>query len=140
MKGPAVDEPSRRTVLAVGAAAAAAAVAGCSKYGEPKSTPASSAPAGAVLAKTGDIPVGGGVIFGAKEVVVTQPAKGTFKAFSSTCTHQRCTVADVTNGTINCTCHGSKFSITDGSVVHDPAPSPLPAKQITVSGDSILLS
>jgi Rieske Fe-S protein len=134
-----VDEPSRRTVLAA-SAAAAATLAGCSKYGETKSPPATSAPAAAVLAKTGDIPVGGGVIFAAQQVVVTQPTKGAFKAFTSICTHQGCQVIEVANGTINCPCHGSKFSIKDGSVVHDPAPAPLAARKITVSGDSIMLS
>jgi nitrite reductase/ring-hydroxylating ferredoxin subunit len=134
-----VDEPSRRTVLAA-SAAAVAAVAGCSTYGEPKNAPAQSAPADAVLAKTGDVPVGGGVIIGASQVVITQPTAGTFKAFTSVCTHEQCEVANVEGGTINCTCHGSKFDITDGSVVKDPAPQPLAAKQITVTGDSIQLA
>ena len=135
-----MDEPSRRTVLAAGAAAVAA-VAGCSTYGEPKNdAPASSAPAGTAIASTGDVPVGGGVIIAASEVVVTQPTAGTFKAFTSVCTHQQCQVASVANGTINCDCHGSKFSITDGSVVQDPAPQPLAPKQITVSGTSISLA
>jgi Rieske Fe-S protein len=134
-----VDEPSRRTVLAA-SAAAVAAVAGCSTYGEPQNAPASSAPADAVLAKTGDVPVGGGLIIGDSQVVVTQPTAGTFKAFTSVCTHQQCQVANVDGGTINCTCHGSKFDINDGSVVQDPAPQPLAAKQITVSGDSIQLA
>ncbi|MFE6484380.1 Rieske (2Fe-2S) protein, partial [Streptomyces sp. NPDC057757] len=61
-------------------------------------------------------------------------------AFSSICTHQRCPVANVSDGTINCTCHGSKFSITDGSVTNPPATEPLPAKQITVRGNSISLA
>ena len=74
------------------------------------------------------------------QVVVTQPAKGTFKAFSSICTHQGCPVATVANGTINCDCHGSKYAIADGAVVDGPAPRPLPPKQITVSGDSITLT
>jgi Rieske Fe-S protein len=134
-----VDEPSRRTVLAA-SAAAVAAVAGCSTYGEPKNAPASSAPADAVLAKTADVPVGGGLIVGDAQVVITQPTAGTFKAFTSVCTHQQCQVANVEGGTINCTCHGSKFDINDGSVVSDPAPQPLAAKQITVSGDSIQLA
>jgi len=113
-------------------------VAGCAKYGEPKNTPAS-APANAILGKTEDIPVGGGVIFAPNQVVVTQPVKGTFKAFSSICTHQGCPVATVANGIINCDCHGSKYAIADGSVVNGPAPQPLPPKQITISGDSITL-
>lgn len=135
-----MDEPSRRTVLAA-SAAAVAAVAGCSTYGEPQqSAPASSAPADTVLAKTTDVPVGGGVIIGDSQVVITQPTAGTFKAFTSVCTHQQCQVASVEGGTINCTCHGSKFDINDGSVVKDPAPQPLAAKQIKVSGDSIQLA
>lgn len=132
-----MDDPSRRTVLA---AAAFAAVTGCSTYGESNSPPASTPQAGAALAKTSQIPVGGGVIFGDSKVVVTQPTAGTFKAFTSVCTHQGCQVASVADGTINCDCHGSKFSIKDGSVVHDPAPQPLAAQQITVSGDSITLA
>jgi Rieske Fe-S protein len=134
-----VDEPSRRTVLAAGAAAVAA-VAGCSTYGEPQQAPATSAPAGTAIAKTGDIPVGGGVVIGDRQVVITQPTAGTFKAFTSVCTHQQCQVAGVSGGTINCDCHGSKYDINDGSVVKDPAPQPLAAKQITVSGDSIQLA
>jgi Rieske Fe-S protein len=134
-----VDEPSRRTVLAAGAAAVAA-VAGCSTYGEPKNAPSPSAPADAVLAKTGDVPVGGGVIIGDSQVVITQPTAGTFKAFTSVCTHEQCQVASVEGGTINCNCHGSKFDIKDGSVVKDPAPQPLAAKQIKVTGDSIRLA
>ena len=132
-----MDDPSRRTVLAV---AAFAAVTGCSTYGESNSPPATTPQAGAVLGTTSQIPVGGGVIFGDSKVVVTQPTAGTFKAFTSVCTHQGCQVASVANGTINCECHGSKFSIKDGSVVHDPATQPLAAKQIKVSGDSITLA
>ncbi|MGW0658958.1 Rieske (2Fe-2S) protein [Streptodolium elevatio] len=94
---------------------------------------------GTALAKTSDIPVGGGKIFDQQKVVVTQPSAGTFKAFSSTCTHQGCTVSSISNGTINCACHGSKFSATDGSVESGPATKPLPAKQIATSGDQITL-
>jgi nitrite reductase/ring-hydroxylating ferredoxin subunit len=135
-----VDDLSRRTLLAAGAAGLAA-VAGCSSYGEPKSAPATtSAPAGTAIAKTGDIPVGGGLIVAASQIVITQPTAGTFKAFTSICTHQQCPVANVANGTINCDCHGSKFSITDGSVASPPAPQPLAPKQIKVTGDAITLA
>ena len=68
------------------------------------------------------------------QLVITQPKAGTFKAFSAICTHQGCTVSTVENGTINCPCHGSQFAIADGSVVNGPAPKPLPAKNIKVSG------
>lgn len=91
------------------------------------------------LARTADIPVGGGVIYAARGVVVTQPTAGEFKAFDSICTHQSCPVANVDGGTINCTCHGSRFSIADGSVKQGPATRPLPSKQIRVDGDQINL-
>lgn len=135
------DSSTRRTVLATGAAAALAA--GCSKYGNGNDSSGSSsvkASGGQELAKTADIPVGGGKILKAQKVVVTQPKKDEFKAFSAVCTHQGCTVSTIANGTINCPCHGSKFSIADGTVAGGPAPKPLPAEQITVEGNSIHLA
>ncbi|MGW3648359.1 Rieske (2Fe-2S) protein [Streptomyces sp. NPDC000878] len=132
--------PTRRTVLL--ATGAAALTAGCSEYGNESSSTESSADTspGQELTTTADIPVGGGKIFKDEQVVVTQPKEGEFKAFTSICTHQKCPVANVSDGTINCTCHGSKFSITDGSVANPPATQPLAEKKITVSGNSILLA
>ena len=101
--------------------------------------PAGSAPAASALAATSKIPVGSGMIFPGPQVVVTQPTAGDFKAFSAVCTHMGCIVNQIGNGTIDCPCHGSQYSITTGDVVSGPAPRPLPAKQIKVSGDSIFL-
>ncbi|HSA49886.1 MAG TPA: Rieske (2Fe-2S) protein [Yinghuangia sp.] len=95
--------------------------------------------AGKPLAKTSEIPVGGGKVFGSEKVVVTQPTAGTFKAFSATCTHQGCLVSEVADGNIDCKCHGSMFSVTDGSVTKGPATRALPEKQIATSGDQISL-
>ncbi len=72
--------------------------------------------------------------------MVTQPSAGTYKAFSSKCTHQGCAVGSVANGVIVCPCHNSEFSVTDGSVKKGPATRPLPAAEITVSGDEIKLA
>jgi Rieske Fe-S protein len=104
--------------------------------------PASSAPAGdaAALAKTTDIPVNGGKVFEQQGVVVTQPAAGTYKAFTSTCTHMGCTVGPVQNNVINCHCHRSEFSAADGSVKKGPATKPLTAKTVTVKGSSITVA
>ncbi|MET7361985.1 Rieske (2Fe-2S) protein [Streptomyces sp. NPDC005562] len=141
--------PCRRTVVAtLGAAGFAAALTACGA-GDDKDT---SEPAGAqkpdgdaagegsVLAATSDIPVGGGKIFKDAGVVVTQPTKGKFKAFSNRCTHKGCPVSSVSDGTVNCPCHGSKFDVADGSVKDGPAPKPLPAARITVAGGSIKLA
>src|SRR4029077_21236939 len=92
----------------------------------------------AVLASTSDVPVGGGKILADKKIVITQPHAGTFDAFTAVCTHQGCIVNTVSGGTINCPCHGSKFSIANGSVVQGPATSPLPPVSIKVQGTSIV--
>lgn len=127
----------------------AAVVAACSTYGkkpEASAEPSTSAvapttggtvPQAKPIAKTSDVPVGSGVIVG--DVVVTQPSAGVFKGFSAKCTHAGCTVNKVADGTIDCPCHGSKFNL-DGSVANGPAARPLDAKNVTVQGDSIVLS
>ncbi|MFI0900994.1 Rieske (2Fe-2S) protein [Streptomyces sp. NPDC020983] len=143
----------RAVVAAAGGAGLAAVLTACgsdSGSGSASDTPAPDAPTsdsgsggsgggGDVLARTSDIPVGGGKVFADQKVVVTQPAAGRFKGFSAVCTHRGCTVIDVSDGTINCPCHGSKFKVEDGSVAHGPATSPLPPKTVTVSGDGITL-
>jgi Rieske Fe-S protein len=156
--------PTRRTVFAAaGGAGLAAVLTACgsdsdsgssadapssdaaappsSDAGTPSASSSSSAAGGgAPLGKTADIPVGGGKVFADQKVVVTQPTAGDFKGFSAVCTHQGCVVADVTDGMINCRCHGSKFRASDGSVAHGPATTPLPAQSVAVSGDSVTLA
>ncbi len=110
----------------------------------PASAPASASSgaggsAAGALAATSDIPVGGGKIFDTQLTVVTQPTAGEFKAFSAVCTHMGCTVSQIADGRIDCPCHGSEYSITDGAVLAGPAPRPLPAKTIKITGDSIFL-
>jgi Rieske Fe-S protein len=99
-----------------------------------------SGPTGTLLGTASDVPVGGGMVYTAAKIVVTQPSKGVYKAFSAVCTHVGCLCNQVANGTINCPCHGSKFKITDGSVVAGPAPAPLPAKTVTVTGGKVYLT
>jgi Rieske Fe-S protein len=125
----------RRTVLVTGAAVLAVPLAACggNKSGSNESS-------GRTLGDTGEIPEGGGKVFKDQKVVVTQPAKGDFKAFSAICTHLGCTVSRVADGTIDCPCHGSRFHIADGTVAHGPAKRPLPPKSIKVSGNSIRLA
>jgi Rieske Fe-S protein len=87
-----------------------------------------------------EVPVGGGFILPNADYVVTQPTKGSYKAFSKICTHQGCPVSAILNKEIVCKCHNSHFSIEDGSVVSGPAQKPLPAAKTTVSGDKIVIS
>jgi Rieske Fe-S protein len=138
----------RRTVLAgAGLGLVGAVVAACSGGSKPAASSSSSAASASatgtsgtpsapgVLAKTADVPVGGGVIVG--DTVVTQPTAGVFTGLSSVCTHAGCNVNKVADGTIDCPCHGSKFNL-DGSVAKGPAAKPLAAKPVTVQGDSIV--
>jgi Rieske Fe-S protein len=159
MAEPSVPASSRRTLLACAGAACAAVLAGCARYNSnnggvaggqpaqsssPPATPASASPGTAApngppaLAKTADVPVGGGTILADKKIVITQPQAGSFHAFTAVCTHQGCIVGSVTGGTINCPCHGSKFSISNGSVLNGPAASPLAPVSIKVQGTSIV--
>jgi nitrite reductase/ring-hydroxylating ferredoxin subunit len=86
-----------------------------------------------------EVPVGGGVIMEDANYVITQPTRGEFKAFTKTCTHMQCPVGEVEDGTIHCLCHGSRFSIEDGSVANPPAQSPLEEAKVTVAGGRVVV-
>ena len=126
----------RRTVLLAGGAAATAVLSGCIIQQAPPpaaptpSTPVSQgttrAPQQPALAQVADIPAGGGVILPEQKVVLTKDQSGKVAAFSAVCTHQGCVVTDVSNGTINCPCHQSKFAVATGQRVDGPAQNPLP--------------
>jgi Rieske Fe-S protein len=142
------EMPSRRALLAGAGVTCAGMLAGCSTHNASNggSSPAASdtaasatgsAPAANALVTTSQVPDGGGTILNGKQIVITQPQSGSFKAFTAICTHEGCIVSTVSNGTINCPCHGSKFSIKDGAVVHGPARRPLAPIAIKVEGTSI---
>ncbi|WP_128376992.1 Rieske (2Fe-2S) protein [Streptomyces cavernae] len=139
----------RRTILAalggVGIAATLTACGGSDDSssgtsGSSGASESSGSSGGAALAKTSDIPEGGGKVFAEQGVVVTQPTAGEFKAYSVVCPHQQQKVNSVDKGVITCPAHGSQFSVTDGSVKKGPATSGLTEAKITVSGDSITLA
>ena len=99
-----------------------------------------SAPSPGPLTSAAEVPVGGGLIFPEEQVVVTQPTEGEFKCFTAVCTHQGCIVSSVQAGGIRCECHGSAFSIEDGSAVNPPATAALDEVEITVEGDEISIA
>ena len=130
-------EVSRRLVLrgaAVGAVALPVLTA-CGSGPEKAAAPQG----GQALTSTKDVPVGGGTVLSDQKIVVTQPAQGEFKAFSSICTHQGCPVSEIQGDAIVCNCHGSKFSIADGSVLNPPASEPLEEASTTVEGDTVVI-
>ena len=135
----------RRAVIAAAAGLGAAAACG------PAATPSTDATASVApppppptreprpVAPADDIPVGGGRVYPDLRVVVTQPIPGEFRGFGIVCTHDSCELNAVKNGTINCPCHGSRYAITDGSVVRGPARTGLRTEKVAVQGGQVVL-
>ena len=148
-----IDSTDRRTVLrGVAIVGAGAALTACgaktsSDSGAPAdtgSTAGTSSPTGSAdsaggktIGKASDVPVGSGKIFPNEKVVVTQLTKDDFKAYTAVCTHQGCIVSSIDTKEIHCGCHGSRYSIKDGSVVGGPAPAPLKAESVTDDAGTI---
>ena len=135
MRGAAVGGLALPLLAACGGGDDGATDSGADKPGEAGPSRAGSGPV-----PTSAVPVGGGLILSDQKAVVTQPTKGEFKAFTVTCTHKQCPVAEVSDGAIICPCHGSRFSITDGSAVKGPATEPLAAKKVSVRGARITVT
>lgn len=138
--------PNRRQVLRGGVVAAAgvgaaAALTACGG-GEPGTQSSAAAPSSAgsnsVTVPKADVPVGAGVIL-QEPYVVTQPSEGQFKAFTSVCPHQGCTVSLVRNGSIVCACHTSLFDIANGQPTSGPARRGLTEVPVVDNGDALLV-
>src|SRR5207237_6663713 len=54
------------------------------------------------------------------DVIVINVGTDQYRAFTSICTHEQCTVGDFTGSRIRCFCHGSEFD-TGGKVMAGPA-------------------
>jgi cytochrome b6-f complex iron-sulfur subunit len=153
---------SRRSVLTVGAVGiGTAALAACSQAKSPDrsaagatdpnsaapgasssaaTAPSSAAAGGASLAKLSSIKVGEAIAAtGAdgSKIIISRPTATTVAAFSAICTHQGCTVAPA-GKELDCPCHGSVYNATTGAVINGPAPRPLPAVSVKLSGDDVV--
>ena len=142
-----MSAPDRRSVLRGAAVVAVGGVAGfvvarnsdAAKElaaGAAANAYGAAAPAAAddPVAQLTDVPSGGGLVVG--DVVITRDGD-TVHAFSATCTHQGCVVSDVTDGQIQCPCHGSAFDATTGEVVDGPATAPLPTVGVEVRDGAV---
>lgn len=143
----AQGQASRREILRLGAAAAAAACAGCATFGarkpdvvaEPRQgvirlTKAQSAP---LLASEGSILVESKSL--RDKILVVHLTDHVLYAVSAVCTHAGCTVNyNKDTGQIDCPCHGSQFAL-DGSVIQGPAKRPLTRYDATREDGEVLI-
>ncbi|MFE0189413.1 Rieske (2Fe-2S) protein [Streptomyces sp. NPDC058989] len=131
--------PDRRTVLR-GAALVGAACFGATACasGEQKSgtRPASDAPV--ELGPASEVPVGGAKLYGDRRLLVSQPAKGQFKCFSTVCTHMGAILNKIEKEQGVCPLHGSRFQVTTGEVAQGPAARPLEEVPVRVKGGKLI--
>ena len=95
------------------------------------------------MGTTTDIPVGHGEVVAVddKPVVVVNTEQGGIKAYSAICTHLGCISKwDPQRQVILCPCHDGRFNPVNGAVISGPPPTPLPAYQVSVEGDTIFVS
>jgi nitrite reductase/ring-hydroxylating ferredoxin subunit len=84
---------------------------------------AGAAPMANQLVESSKVPVGGGIKVESSvgTLMIVQPTRGNFAAYSAICTHQGCEVSRATAQAIICTCHDSQFSTADGQRISGPA-------------------
>ncbi|WP_326691230.1 MULTISPECIES: Rieske (2Fe-2S) protein [unclassified Streptomyces] len=130
-------QATRRTVLC-GAALAAlgltTAACGDDSGGGSGGSSSSETPDKPVdLGEAGAVPVGGAKLYHEEKLLVSQPKKGEFKAFSTVCTHKGSILDDIQKGEAVCPLHGSRFHVDTGKVAKGPATKPLPSVPVKES-------
>ncbi|MBO8188290.1 Rieske (2Fe-2S) protein [Streptomyces spirodelae] len=131
---------TRRTVLcgaalaALGLTAAACGGGGESDGSSPEPTTDKPVELGAADA----VPVGGAKLYADQKVLVSQPEKGDFKAFSAVCTHQGSTLDRIDGEVAVCPLHGSRFQVDSGKVAKGPATTALPSMPVKVEKGKLL--
>ena len=98
----------------------------------------------AVSGRTVTVPTAGNSLATVGGMAIIQTSLGNFlvtrtgatsaSVLTATCTHEGCTVSNVSGSQFVCPCHGSTYS-TSGSVVQGPANRPLQSFAAQVSGD-----
>jgi nitrite reductase/ring-hydroxylating ferredoxin subunit len=82
-----------------------------------------------------------GVEAGGKLILVAN-VDGKYYAIGDKCTHRECRLSRgklSRSGVVECPCHGSNFDVKTGNVVKGPAKTPVPAFQVKVEEDGLLV-
>ena len=133
--------PNRRQVLggmAIGLVGGALAACAPTRVGG-----AGSAKPGTVLAKVGDVPVGGGMLADAGTnglVLLIASAPGRIHGFDPTCPHAGAKVGPPQHGVITCPAHGSQFDPATGALERGPAPRGLTPVPVAIRGGDVVLA
>jgi nitrite reductase/ring-hydroxylating ferredoxin subunit len=103
---------------------------------------AAPAPSAGQLVESSKVPVGGGIKVesSAGVLMIVQPTRGNFAAYSAICTHAGCEVSRATARAIICTCHDSEFSTSDGERLSGPASRPLKKFAVVERNGMLFLS
>jgi Rieske Fe-S protein len=104
--------------------------------------PAASA-APQVIARAGEIPVGGVKVFQfptrEEQCLLVRTGEDSYVAYSQKCTHLSCAVIySAANNRLECPCHNGYFSTKDGSVLQGPPTRPLPRVVLERRGNDLI--
>jgi Rieske Fe-S protein len=96
-----------------------------------------------VVAKAGEIPVGGVKLFQypkpGEQCILIRTAEDAYVAYSQKCTHLSCAVFySRAHDRLECPCHQGYFSVKDGSVLQGPPTRPLPRVILERSGEELI--
>ena len=96
-----------------------------------------------VVARAGEIPVGGVKLFQyprpGEQCIMVRTSEETYVAYSQKCTHLSCAVFySREKNRLECPCHQGYFSVRDGSVLQGPPARPLPQVVLRRDGDELI--
>ncbi len=95
-----------------------------------------------VAAKVGELKPNSGKIFqfGKEPGILIRTSRDKYRAFAATCTHLDCTVQYRSDSEhIWCACHNGHYDL-NGNNISGPPPSPLPAYEVTIRGEDIIVT
>ena len=96
-----------------------------------------------VVARAGEIPVGGVKLFNYPTAndpcILVRLAEDEYAAYDQKCTHLSCAVYfEGGSREIRCPCHEGRFSAKDGRVIAGPPPRPLPRVVLERRGEDVV--
>ncbi len=94
------------------------------------------------VASKEDVPAGKMKLMEANaNAVMLANVAGEYYAIGNKCTHRGCKLSSGTleGEIVKCPCHGSKFNVKTGEVMHGPANKPEPKYTVKVDADQILV-